>query len=277
MILNNYWNSIEALKKRPENINNIKIISFKKFSKLIENKDHDNLIKIINDLYNGDFYIIRSALKKKYINYLQESLHNYSLHNRSSFYKMKENCPNFWRSIDDNVSYKYAFKAVKEAFYFFRWNKEKYKLWKNFNKIWSYLKFLGGKDFKSFVSNTPKDLVVDRIQIVRYPEKTGYCELHSHPPNNQRLIISIYMSEIFKDYQSGGTYFIKSNKKLKVENKIKKGDVGIFYSTLKHGVDSVKLNKKQRKKIYSGRWWCGLYSPASDHKKKRLTSKPQRI
>ena len=59
MILNNYWNSIEELKKRPENINNIKIISFKKFSKLIENKDHDNLIKIINDLYNGDFYIIR--------------------------------------------------------------------------------------------------------------------------------------------------------------------------------------------------------------------------
>ena len=50
MILNNYWNSIEELKKRPENINNIKIISFKKFSKLIENKDHDNLIKIINDL-----------------------------------------------------------------------------------------------------------------------------------------------------------------------------------------------------------------------------------
>ena len=43
------------------------------------------------------------------------------------------------------------------------------------------------------------------------------------------------MSEILKDYQSGGTYFIKSNKKLKVENKIKKGDVGIFYSTLKHG------------------------------------------
>ena len=55
---------------------------------------------------------------KKNINYLQESLHNYSLHNQSSFYKMKENCPNFWRSIDDNVSYKYAFKAVKEAFYF---------------------------------------------------------------------------------------------------------------------------------------------------------------
>ena len=65
MILNNYWNSIEELKKRPENINNIKIISFKKFSKLIKNKDHYNLIKMINDLYKGDFYIIRGALKKK--------------------------------------------------------------------------------------------------------------------------------------------------------------------------------------------------------------------
>ena len=226
------------------------------------------MIYIMVILYN------RGALKK-YINYLQESLHNYSLHNQSSFYKMKENCPNFWRSIDDNVSYKYAFKAVKK--HLFLDGIKKSTNLENFNKIWSYLKFLGGKDFKSFVNNTPKDLVVDRIQIVRYPEKTGYCELHSHPPNNQRLIISIYMSEILKDYQSGGTYFIKSNKKLKVENKIKKGDVGIFYSTLKHGVDSVKLNKKQRKKIYPVGSWCGLYSPASDHKKKRLTSKPQRI
>ena len=84
------------------------------------------------------------------------------------------------------------------------------------------------------------------------------------------------MSEIKKDYLSGGTYFFKNKKKIKVENKINRGDVGIFYSTLLHGVDPVKLNKYQKKSSYPGRWWCGLYSPESNHFKKRHTSTPAR-
>ena len=118
--------------------------------------------------------------------------------------------------------------------------------------------------------------IVDRIQIARYPENTGFCELHSHPPKNQRLIISVYMSEIKKDYLLGGTHFFKKKKKIKVEHKITKGDVGIFYSTLYHGVDPVKLSKYQKSKLNPGRWWCGLYSPESNHFKKRHTSSPAR-
>ena len=189
---------------------------------------------------------------------------------------MKENCPNFWRKVSENEAKKYSFMAIKDAYYFFRWNKENFQLWKNFNKIWSYLKYLGGLNFDTYEKNTPKNRIVDRIQIARYPENTGFCELHSHPPKNQRLIISVYMSEIKKDYLLGGTHFFKKKKKIKVEHKITKGDVGIFYSTLYHGVDPVKLSKYQKSKLNPGRWWCGLYSPESNHFKKRHTSSPAR-
>ena len=50
--------------------------------------------------------------------------------------------------------------------------------------------------------------------------------------------------------------------------------MGIFYSTLFHGVDPVKIIKtKLSKKDYIGRWWCGLYSPESNEVNKRTTSK----
>ena len=36
------------------------------------------------------------------------------------------------------------------------------------------IKMLGGLNYNSYVNNTPKDLVVDRVQVIRYPENTGH-------------------------------------------------------------------------------------------------------
>jgi len=105
---------------------------------------------------------------------------------------------------------------------------------------------------------------------------TGRTEPHVHDPVNQRLIISLYMSRIGSDFSSGGTYFFKKNKKINAEKHLDIGDVGIFYATLKHGVDPVRIEKniQIKNKFTKGRWWCGLYSPESDHRINRNTSSP---
>lgn len=272
----NHWKEKEK-RKAPKYIKSIKIINGNEFYKLIDKKNDKKIKKIIDNLYDGDFYIIRNSINKKFIKQLILKLGNFRKTNKSTFFKMKENCPNFWRRIDAADAKKYSFLAIRDSFYFFRWNKERMGLWKNFNKIWSYIKFLGGLNMNEYVKNTPKDRIIDRIQVVRYPENTGYNEPHFHTPKNQRLIISVYLSEIGKDYMTGGTYFFKSKNKIKkVEHLIKRGDVGIFYSTLLHGVDPVKINKRQKQTNLSGRWWTGLYSPESNHFTKRHTSTPLR-
>ena len=73
-------------------------------------------------------------------------------------------------------------------------------------------------------------------------------------------------------------FFLKNQKKkIEIEKKYKIniGDSLIFYSTLVHSVEKVKILKKNLNKSnlnYTGRWWAGLYTPESDHVKNRITS-----
>ena len=272
------WADIEN-KKNPKYLKKIIKINSKDFIKKIKKKDKKYINSLIIKLYSGDFIILKNSVNKRYIDNLKLELVKIAQTNKSSYHKMKEGCPNFWRRQDENIAKKYSFQAVRDSYYFFRWNREKLKIWKKFDQIWSTIKFLGGLNFDSFIKNTPKDIVIDRVQIVRYPENTGHTEPHFHDPVNQRIIISLYMSEINQDFNLGGTYFYsKKNKKINVEKKIEKGDIGLFYSTLLHGVDAVKIKKhlktKKKHKETEGRWWCGLYSPESNHYKKRNTSSP---
>lgn len=269
------WKSIEKNKK-PKELRKIRIIASKTFFELFSKpeKNKSKIMKLIKNLYSGDPYIIKGAISKKYIEFLKSELINVSKNDKPRFFKMNKKCPNFWRRIDEKIAKKYSVVAVRDSYYFFRWNKDKLKIWKNFDTIWSLIKKLGGLEKNSFLNNLPKDGVVDRVQIVRYPENSGFIEPHYHDPANQRIIISIYMSKKGVDYSSGGTYFFKGRKKINIEDFIEKGDVGIFYATMKHAVNPVKSVKKSSNKNYSGRWWCGLYSPESDLVKNRNTSSP---
>ena len=275
IITNIIWKSSEKLKKNPKYLRKIEILELKDFVNIIKKKKLEKISEIITNLYQGDFYIIRNSLKNKEIEKLKFNLIQFSKKNKTNFFKMVEGCPNFWREIDEKHMKKYSFKVIKNAWYFFRWNKEKIGIWKMFSKQWSLVKILMGLKKNDYEKNTPKDKIVDRIQVVKYPANTGFCQSHWHSPKNQRLVISYYLSEIKKDYSKGGTYFFNNqNKKIEVEKFIKKGDMGIFYSTLFHGVDPVKIIKtKLSKKDYIGRWWCGLYSPESNEVNKRTTSK----
>lgn len=270
-----YWKNIES-KKKPIFLRKIRLIKKSYLYKIIKSGANNSLMKIVSNLYKGDFYIIKKVIKKKDIDHLKVKLVKYSKINKSTFHKMHEGCPNFWRRQDESIARKYSFKAVRDSFYFFRWNKENFGIWRIFNNIWRHLKYLEGMDPYKYEKNTPKDLTIDRIMVVKYPENTGLAEPHIHSTINQKIGISVYFSKLGKNYSSGGTYFFrKKNKKFNVENKIDIGDIGIFYNSVIHGVDPVKIDKniKSIKKDLRGRWWCGLYSPDSDCKKNRKTSK----
>ena len=271
------WASLEKSRSMPFYFNKLNIIDSHKILN-IENLIEKEISEIIDNLYNGDVYLIKNVISKKFLNKLKEKLILNSKNTKSEFYKIIDGIPNFRRDINEDIAKKYSIKSVRSSYYFFRWNKDEFDLFNEFDPIWGSIKILGGLERDTYVNNPPSNGIVDRIQVVKYPPLSGYIEPHQHDTSHQRIIISIYMSKKGLDYEEGGTYFYKKNNnsdtEVEVENNIDVGDVGIFYGSLKHSVKAVKVKDLKADQVSLGRWWCGLYSPESNYTTNRKTSRP---
>ena len=90
---------------------------------------------------------------------------------------------------------KYAIKSNRQDYYFFPWNEDKYKILNIFYEKWRYIKYISGLDKKAFEKNTPKNGVVDRLLIRRYPHNTGFLETHVDIDVNVRIVSGVFMSK----------------------------------------------------------------------------------
>jgi hypothetical protein len=131
---------------------------------------------------------------------------------------------------------------------------------------------LSGQRFDEYCRNTPKDGVIDRIQVVRYPSGAGMLETHSDPYLHQRLIISGYMSKRGEDFETGGFYMVgPEDQRVDMEGAIDVGDMLVAYATVLHGVDTVDAHQPVRWDSMDGRWFLSMYSNASDEVQHRHT------
>ncbi len=277
-MIDQYWKDLKKKYKEPKFYTGIVKVDAKKF--FYDSKDPKKIKKYISNLYKGKYLLIQNVYTNKQIEKVKSKVLKIEKNQKQAFYRLKKKIPNYWRNITPTLSKKYSLKTNRTSWYFFRWNKSSRFYYKLFDPLWKKAKILQGLDQNIWTKSTPKDKDhVDRIQVVRYPDGSGFLEPHRHPSENLLwLAVSVYLSQINKDYTGGGTYFVNKNKKkVMVENHIKKGDVGIFYSSIYHGVDKVSsVNKNDPFKL-RGRWWCGLYSPESDYRDRRLTSSKYKL
>ena len=271
-----YWKTLEK-KEYPYFINQVHEIDFLDFKNRFDNLSSINEMQ--KQFFQGEIYLIRNAVNTNFIENLKNEMVNLSRLEKSSFHKMVEGCPDFNRFITNSNSKLYAVDSFRHVFYFFRWNNNKYRIFENLDGVWDLTKILNGYERNAFKKNTPKDGIIDRIQVTRYPHKSGYIEPHQHHPGNIRLILNIYLSKKGDDFSSGGIKFYKENEKIELEKTydINIGDAVIFFSTMKHSVDEViveSTNNYFNDKSKQGRWWIGLYSPESDMVNNRKTSRP---
>ncbi len=268
------WEKNENRYKLPSRCREIIISDFEEIKLKIENEDQDYLETLINNIYQGDFYILKNSFSKKFMEDLKIKTFNYFKNKDSEFHKMLEGTPDFHRKIDLEIGKKYSIKSCKHSFYFYPWNNDPLEIFESIYEKWRILKLLMGLNPKEYEKNTPKDGVVDRVQVVQYPSKIGYLEPHLDPHVHQRLIISGYMSKQGVDFNGLGFYLIdKKNKIIEVEHLIDTGDLGIGSSSVYHGVAPVNPEKLPNwDDINDGRWFLSLFSNASDEVRNRITS-----
>ncbi len=274
-----HWKKVEKEKGLPTNCRELKIVDYKEFAAKIVEQDPNFVKSVIESIYLGDYYILKNALDNKEVSHIIDEIHKFNKSTPSKFYKMLENVPNFHRWIGKDLINNYTIKYTKHPTYMFNWNEDISDVRKIIMKVCKPLKLLAGLSMNEFINHTPKDLIVERLQITRYPP-TGFIEPHVDANSLIRLIISGYLSTRGVDYSEGGFYFITTdNKKIDIESKIEAGDVGFFYGCLRHGLEIIDPKKTPDVNKKDGRWWFGLNVHNSDEmdSSKRITSQPYSI
>jgi len=275
-IFSSEWNNIETKNQPPKKYGNIKIVDYKEFSSKILNQDINFVKDIVKSFYKGDFYIVKNVLSKAQADYVINETHKYNQSSPSSFFKMVEGVPNFHRWIDKSIQEKYTIKYSKHSTYFFNWNEDIGNVREIIQNACRPFKLLSGLSLTQFEKNTPKEQIIERLQIARYPPH-GFIEPHTDAHTLLRLVISGYLSKRGKGYSEGGFYLCNNDGSEKdVENLIDAGDVGLFYASLRHGMKSIDPDKPSDPKKKDGRWWYGLNVHHSDHVASELrhTTKP---
>lgn len=262
----------------PTKMRSLNVIGFEELEMSVINNDEEFAEKLFNSLWAGDVYIVKNAFSPDWVNKLKADTIELFKETESTFHKMKEGVPNFHRVIDESVSKNYAISAIKHSAYFFPWNPESSKMFEEVNRRWRLFKYIGGFEYDEYVGNTPKDEIVDRIQVCIYPKGLGSLGSHSDPFHNQRFFISGFLSDRGgdgADYEEGGFYTVdQQGDHIDAEPFIGLGDMAFGYATVHHGVKKIDPESHRKYDPHNpmGRWFLGLYSNDSDEKKNRITS-----
>ncbi len=267
--LNQLWIDVLERNGAPTLCRGVHVVSYPEVLGHLESGNIDAIRSLIERLALGDLILMREAFSLDEIAFIRQKAETMREEHESSFYKMKEGCPDFWRDITEELSSNYAIPLVKRSCYWFPWNKD--NIFDVVYPRWRVLRLLGGRHPKQFEGWTPKQGKCDRIQVVEYPSGSGFLAPHQDPKHNQRIIMSAYMTKKPVDFLNGGFWAKMSNgEELDVEGLTEVGDIGICYADIVHGVKKIS-GDGQGPDSCGARWFLGLYTNDSDEIDDRIT------
>ena len=271
------WDNELKKNQMPTKFSGVEFVHYDELKSEIDKKTKKFATKMISNFLNGKVYIIKNSFEPNFVYDLKKKVVNFWNNNPDTYYEMKEGCPDFHRVITPDKATKYSLGAVRHSTYFFPWNQDLKDYMQEIYKRWRYMKFVAGLKFTEYEKNTPKDVAIDRIQIVCYPPGCGGVEKHTDTDSNSNLAISCHLSSRKElDFKTGGFYAVdEKSSKIDIEPHIEVGDMSVYCSTVEHGVESIDIQLKDKSYNWNsgiGRWWMGLFCPDSNEIKKRNTS-----
>ena len=255
---------VEEIKKINKKIffSGLKKYNYKTFIKKLESLTF--VLDSINHLKSGNIIILRNSLNEKFLENAKIILNKFSKDKKPINPKIKTGIKNGYY-ISKNLNTK-GYKTVDTSFYFFSWNKDKTGIYNKIIKIYKPLKILNGLKKNEITNNRPKDGIIERLHIIKYPSPFGQISRHYDPINVSIFNFGLYATEFGKDYSKGGFFVVnKKNKKILIDKKIKKTDIVLFIPSLIHGVDKIKNSK--------GRWFINVNHIQSHEVKNRQFTK----
>ena len=250
----------------------------------IKNLEDSTKKLIFQNINSNGYVVVRGLFDVKEIKIALKNLKkNFrpSLDNPSSSGKPKEIKKNFQKlcigsaSINGEKIYR-LHRVIYNPFS----SRDMYNLKKIFIKFANVRNILLGFK-KNFCIEKNENNLWSANRILQYPIGGGHMSCHSdyilkniskknNINNFYQLILLLTKKKI--DYKYGGAYIINKNKKIFIEDNTQQGDLLIYKSTIKHGVDEIDPNKKLNLKNINGRIVL-MNSLYQDFTKKKSRSK----
>lgn len=247
-------NKIKKIKKRKKKIFFKGLITFDYFDFKKRLKTLQFVLHCIDLLSSGHIIVLKGSIKINFLENAKKKLIQITKNSKPIDPKIKSGIKNGFY-ISKNLHSK-GYKTVDRSFYFFSWNLDKTGIYKKIIDIYKPIKILNGLKNNEITKNKPIDGTVERLHIINYPLSSGQITKHYDPVNVSIFNFGLYATESGKDYTKGGFFVLnKNNKKILIDNKIKKTDIVLFFPSLIHGVDKVKNPKIKNS---DGRWFINI-------------------
>jgi hypothetical protein len=233
--------------------------------------------EFVDSIYGGDLWFVEDGYSAAQLAEVKQSVLAFQSKNPASNPKVVEGCPNFHWIVDGSTAPKGGYVAADHSSYFYRWNGDEHGLFKAFDEVWRLMKTISGRAPDEYEGNTPKDLMVDRIQIIQYPSGAGKITPHGDPYVTMKVNLGVFMSTCGIEFKKGG--FCISDREdhpVLLDCEAKAGDMPIWFPHLVHCVDTVDPDATVDWASPGGRWYVHLNTVESAYVEKRHTGVPLR-
>jgi hypothetical protein len=245
----------------------------------VMNANQNTAENLVESVISGDLIVLKGAHTGNEIKGLRRRIMEWrSSQPQAENERIEEGCQDFHKINETEREGKNSYKTKDHPHIFFRWNSDPIGIFSKIDKYWSAVKVLSGLPPNSFKNSTPKDGIIDKLTIFQYPMGFGRITKHRDPPQNQKLLLNLPMSEMGVDYARGdsGFYLVdgKSGNNFYVENLTELGDYVLACPSMHHGaqppmpIDQISLNHLNWE-TELGRWLLAAISIPSHHVEER--------
>ncbi|MEM9281864.1 MAG: hypothetical protein AAGA96_08565 [Verrucomicrobiota bacterium] len=172
-----------------------------------------------------------------------------------SWHPLYDDCPDYHRIHDDYP--KAHVKARMHAYYHHGWFEHNREVFDRFREIFDMKNYLAGFEPGHFITNTPSQHQVARVNLQNYPRGGGYIAEHIDPKSRfARLQTLVQASQIGVDYYSGGLFARETpkNDRFFVDEFTEIGDLMVLSPDIPHGLDPIDPEIELDWNRSDGRW-----------------------
>ena len=253
------WDSLLKEGKVPNYLRSIVRVPYSEFREKILSGSSEFLKQYTESIFGGDLWIVTGVLSTTQVDKMKRGVLAFQSKQPAGPIKVLEDCGNYHALVDGSSAPKGGYVAVDHSSYFFRWNGDEYGLFDMVDDAWSKVKVASGRGPDEYKSNTPKDVMVDRIQVIQYPAGAGKITSHADPHITMKVNLGIYLSTYGKDYQKGGFFIAdRPGHPVFIDERVGLGDMVLWFPHLTHGVDTVDAGTKVDWNAPGGRWYLHL-------------------